>query len=204
MPPVASDPAGLTRRSLLLAFGASVVAGCAPRVIPATPDEITRLSDAFVALSPRVDRREAAHAARIAFTYPLELRAQYEVEDPPILHNMKVNAGIKPRGLCWQWAEDMQKRLEREQFETLQTHRAIANAFNPLRIDHSTVILSARGARFDEGIILDPWRFGGRLFWAPVLEDPRYDWVLRKEVFARKRALGLGRDEPSSEPLPST
>ncbi len=171
---------------------------------PAQPDEITWLSEAFVALSPRVDRREAARAARIAFTYPLELRAQYEVEDPPILHNMKVNAGIKPRGLCWQWAEDLQQRLEGEQFETLVTHRAIANAFNPLRIDHSTVILSAPGARFDEGIILDPWRFGGRLFWAPVLEDPRYDWVLREEVFARKRALGLGRDEPSSEPLPST
>ena len=131
--------------------------------------------------------------ARISYDYPRELAVAWNVTDSAYIHNVKVNNGTRPRGLCYQWADDLEARLLQEDFRTLELHRAIANAMTPFRIEHSTVIASAAGARMDQGIVLDPWRNGGDLYWGPVLEDTRYPWVEREKVFAAKRALAEGR-----------
>ena len=146
---------------------------------------------AIAGLGPGVDPDEAVRAARIAYRHTDDLARAYEITDPPLVHNTKVNMGLRPRGLCWHWAEDMEKRLAAEGFRTLSLHRAIANADNPYRIDHSTVIVSRRGDGMFDGLVLDPWREGGRLTWVGVREDDRYNWVPRQEVFARKRAERL-------------
>lgn len=151
------------------------------------PDQVTALRDAILALGPDVDPEEADRAARIAYQYTRQLAQEYRIEDPPLIHNMKVNAGTKPRGLCWHWAEDMENRLVAEGFETLEMHRAIANAYNPILIDHSTAIVSARGDDMFEGIVLDPWRKGGILTWNRTLEDPKYTWVPQEVVHEKLR-----------------
>ena len=152
-----------------------------------TQDEVLALTSKIADLDPSIDRSEAARAAEIALTYPSELAELYEITDPPLLHNIKVNAGVKPRGLCYHWADDMEARLAREGFETLKLHRAIANFENALRIEHSTVIVSGNSQGMFEGVVLDPWRFGGRLWWGKVREDPKYVWRPRQEVFDAKR-----------------
>ncbi len=194
-----------TRRAFSLSLvSTAALAGCATPPVHA-PDEVSRLANGITALNPTIDPGEAQRAADIGINYPKQLRREYGVTDSAIVHNIKVNAGTRPRGLCWHWAEDMQKRLEQEQFETLVTHRAIANAHTRLLIDHSTVIVSARGDQFDEGMVLDPWRFGGTLYWAPTKEDVKYTWVHRQEVFAWKRARGILKgSDPSSEPIPAS
>lgn len=167
----------------------AVLSGCASTgPVETNREDVERLAVSIQSLGPEVDPIEAQRAAEIAYSYTRQLAIAYEIEDPPLLHNFKVNRGLKPRGLCWHWAEDMEARLNQEGFETLQMHRAIANADNPFLIDHSTAIVSARGDRFEEGIVLDPWRYGGTLFWAPPLEDKRFVWVERHVVFAQKRA----------------
>ena len=150
-------------------------------------DDISALTQAILAMDEGVDPDEAARAARIAYGYTAQLAVEYEITDPPLIHNMKVNAGFKPRGLCWHWAEDMEARLDAEGFETLEMHRAIANADNPILIDHSTAIISAKGEGMFEGIVLDPWRKGGILTWSETLEDPKYTWVARDEVLDKRR-----------------
>lgn len=161
--------------------------------------EIVALEQAILSLGADVAEDEAAAAARVAFTYPLELADRYEITDPPIIHNMKVNAGRRPRGLCYQWADDLEARLGREGFASLELHRAIANHDRPLAIEHSTVVLSRRGAPMEEGIVLDPWRWGGKLYWSRVPDDPRYEWWPREEVFAWKR----GRDGAMRGEIPA-
>ncbi len=150
--------------------------------------QIALLTAEIQALGPNVDPDEAARAARLAFSHTRQLAIEYQIEDSPLVHNSKVNLGIKPRGLCWHWAEDMEKRLARERFRTLDLHRAIANHDKQLLIEHSTTIVSAKGSAWDDGVVLDPWRWGGKLFWAKVVEDKRYDWWERSDVFAWKRA----------------
>lgn len=155
-----------------------------------TEANIAALDQALRALSPGIDPQEAARAARIAYEYTAKLKRDYQIEDGPILHNIKVNNGTKPRGLCWHWAEDLEKRLGAEGFATLDLHRAIAN-FDNWRLEHSTVILSAKGADMYDGMVLDPWRKGGVLFWEKVRQDTRYNWTPRQEVFDWKKERGL-------------
>ena len=149
--------------------------------------EIAELTAAITALDPEVDPGEAARAARISYEWTHKLALDYQITDPPLVHNTKVNMGLKPRGLCWHWAEDMERRLKQENFVTLEMHRAIANADNPFRIDHSTAIISARGDSMFDGIVLDPWRRGGVLFWDHTRTDTDYRWRPRGIVLAEKR-----------------
>ncbi|MAQ83618.1 MAG: hypothetical protein CMH12_10340 [Maritimibacter sp.] len=193
----------IRKAALLLSLLAAAGCGSTPPVAEVTsagqretvgtsgvPEQtkIAALTQGILALSPAIDPAEAARIAEIAVEYPLyTLAPRYRAVDPPLVHNVKVNMGIKPRGLCKDWADDLEARLRQEGFQTVDFHRAIANADN-IRIEHSTVIVSAKGAAWNQGIVLDPWREGqGVLYWAPVLEDDHYTWIERSEVFRMKR-----------------
>ena len=177
---------------LLVVAAAFGLAGCGGTVtstkgpVDVSQSEIAALTDGILALGPGIDPEEAARIARISIEYSLQLRREYNVTDPPLIHNSKVNLGLRPRGLCYQWADDLEARLRLENFQTLILHRVIANSTN-FRIEHSTVIASRPGDSEDQGMILDPWRYGGELFWAPTLEDTKYVWLPRAQVFAEKR-----------------
>ncbi len=180
----------ITRRAFTLGLAAVPLAACgtAPeKRAVATPDQIAELARTMQSVAGDVDPAEAARASQIAFDYTRQLAIQYQITDPPLIHNTKVNLGVKPRGLCWHWAEDMERRLNAEGFETLQMHRAIAVG-RGIRIDHSTAIIARKGDPFQQGIVLDPWRQGGVLFFAPVAEDTRYFWEAREAVLSRRRA----------------
>lgn len=151
-------------------------------------DDVAALAQALRQLSPEVDPAEARRAAEISYRHTAELAVAYEITDPPIVHNTKVNMGIKPRGLCRHWAEDMEKRLKAENFQTLDIHRAIANADNPFRLEHSTALISAKGDDMYDAIVIDPWRKGGVLTWIATREDTRYNWRPREVVLNEKRA----------------
>lgn len=167
---------------------AVMVSGCATK--PGKPSvdqrDVVALAEELKRLGPDVDPDEAERAARIAFSYASQLAVEYEITDPPIVHNAKVNNGFRERGLCWHWAEDIERRLNQENFRTLTLHRAISDPDNPFRIDHSSAIISRRGDSMYEGIVLDGWRNAGKLFWAPTLEDTRYHWRPRLEVLQDK------------------
>ena len=164
---------------------AVLLAACGPTPRDVTQNDIDMLAIEIKGLGSDVDPEEAERAAQIAYTYSLQLADEYNVTDNPIIHNAKVNNGLRPRGICVHWAEDIEKRLDAEGFETLEIHRAIAEG-SEFRIDHSTAVISRRGDAFDEGVILDPWRYGGLLFWSPTLEDTRYFWEPQMKVLERK------------------
>lgn len=170
------------------------VAGCT-QVPTVDRSDIDALAFELETLGPGVDPEEAKRAATIAFDYSRQLAAEYEVTDHPLVHNAKVNNGLRERGLCFHWAEDIEARLNQENFRTLALHRAISDPENPFRIDHSTAIISAKGEAFDEGVVLDPWRYGGVLFWAPTLEDTRYNWRPRLEVLHAKAVRKIEAQE---------
>ncbi|WP_425043609.1 hypothetical protein [Primorskyibacter sp. S87] len=173
------------------ALALSVLAGCAgqPTVTrnAVSQSEVEGLADAIRDLGPGVDPAEADRAARIAYDYARQLAVTYNVTDPPLVHNAKVNSGIRERGICVHWAEDIEARLKQENFRTLQLHRAIADPDNPFRVDHSTAIISRRGDTLYQGIVLDGWRNSGDLHWAPTLADTRYNWRPRLDVLYDKQ-----------------
>ena len=181
----------ISRRNLILGLATLPMAGCgnAPeKRAMATGADVAALTETIMRMGPDVDPIEAARASQIAFDHTRELARQYQITDPPLIHNTKVNMGLKPRGLCWHWAEDMQNRLNTEGFKTLEMHRAISEG-RGVRIDHSTAIISRTGDSHEQGVVLDPWRHGGVLFYAPVSEDTRYFWEAREVVLGRRSDL---------------
>ncbi|WP_170422762.1 hypothetical protein [Ruegeria arenilitoris] len=179
--------------AVLLALLSLVTLAACSTPPPQTGDEVQRLATQIRSLGPDIDPEEADRAARIAYSYTAQLVQEYEITDPPLIHNAKVNKGLRPRGLCWHWAEDIERRLKQENFQTLELHRAIANADNSFRIDHSTAIVSRKGDTMYEGVILDPWRYGGVLYWSPLVEDTRYEWVPRDVVLEKRRLEQVAR-----------
>ncbi len=171
-----------------LALGLMAACGSPPATGSAASSDVAMLAASIRALGPEVDPLEADRAARLAYSETAKLAREYEITDGPLIHNTKVNMGSKPRGLCWHWAHDIEKRLKQEQFQTLDLHRAIANSQN-WRLEHSTAIISAKGDRFEQGIVLDPWRAGGVLTWLTVRDDTHYFWEERRLVLERKQGL---------------
>ncbi len=176
----------MKRRAVLTGLLALAACGSPPRL---EGDESQRMADLardILALGEGVDREEAARAARVTFNYTRQLVVEYGITDPPLIHNTKVNMGLRPRGLCYHWAEDIEARLKQEGFLTLDLHRAIAPA-TALRIEHSTAVISRKGDSLYDGLVLDPWRTGGVVYWAPVRADTRYAWRPREEVLEKRR-----------------
>ena len=170
-----------------------LLAGCAavtpkPQLPPhADSTRIDALQRDILALDAGIDHAEAGRAARIAVRYSRELARLYEVENSPIVHNLLVNLGIKQRGLCKHWTADLLKRLQQERFRSLDLHWAVGNFDTAFTLEHSTVVVSAHGERIARGLVLDPWRHSGELYWAPTLQDPGYDWKPYRDVIALKR-----------------
>jgi hypothetical protein len=155
----------------LALLGLLLLTGCAST---GTPEE---LANRLRELSPAVDHAEANTAAETACSYSRQLRKDYKVIPPAHFQNMLVNMGVRQRGLCFQWADDLAAKLESLHLRSLDLHRGVARL--DTRHEHSSVVLTAPRQPFDTGIVLDAWRHSGHLVWAGVKED-KYPWV---EIF---------------------
>ncbi len=162
-----------------------VLAGCA--VAPVTDSgDVDQLAQAIQQLDSKVDPDEARRAAEISYSYSSQLKQDWNVTDPAIIHNAKIINGFREKGLCNDWAQAMTTRLKQENFRTLDLHWATSPP-TAFRIIHHSALISAKGDAMYDGIILDPWRNSGVLHWAPLSEDTKYNWRPRLDV--RKELL---------------
>jgi len=145
----------------------------------APPDQaiIVSLQNDLAALDAGTDAAEAGKVAQTAVRYSFYLAEQYELVRPAVLHNVLVRIGVKERGLCHHWATDLMEQLELLELRTYRLYWGVAYRGSELR-EHNSVVIAARGQRFEEGIVLDPWRNSGELHWSPVRDD-RYPWKER-------------------------
>ena len=157
------------------------------------------LRGAIAALWPAVvDPEEAQRVAQIAYTTGRDFKREWGVRWPPGFHNFLVNTGARKGGLCFQWAEKLLLRLAEQKWETLEFHWA--ESFERTLSEHNVIVVTAKGQHFSRGIILDNWRYGGRLVWGAVIDDPHYEWHENKSQYLKvlaKRAI------PVSSPVPA-
>src|SRR6266545_2050049 len=140
----------------------------------------TRL--AMLSSTVRVD--EAEKLALCAYKTSRRLAREYRVVFPPALNNILINTGGRKRGLCYHWTEDLMLQLDALKLETLELHwgEAFARTFS----ENNGVVVTAKGQPFGQGIVLDAWRYQGRLYWGPVRKDPEgYPWKENKAQYDR-------------------
>ena len=174
--------------SVLLLLALQACAGGGARIGDPQVEQArgAQLGSAILSLGDDVDPEEAQRAARVAIDYSRQQARDYEITASPLMHNVMVNLGIRERGLCVHWTRDLMVRLQQERFRSLELHWGVANYESTFRIEHSTVIISARGDSLQQGLVLDGWRNSGDLFWARTHEDGAYAWRPHGEVQALK------------------
>ncbi len=145
-------------------------------ITSAQQKKIQALKKAIMSLGPNIDPQEAQFVAHEGVMYPMVLANQYKLVSPPLLQNVLVNYGYRKDGLCWQWTRDMGKQLGRKPLKTLDFHHGVAFRRNYWK-EHSTLVVSAKGKGVKDGIVLDPWRNSGNLYWNFVKKDSKYPWV---------------------------
>jgi len=139
-------------------------------------ESINGLRQEIVNLSPSVDPREASQAAYNAVVYPMHLSNKYNLVWPPSLQNIFVNSGIRERGLCYQWTSDMLSHMRAQNYKTIDFTWTISN--RATKHEHNSAVVVAKGQSWQKGILLDPWRNSGNLYWNKVTDDPKYKWSL--------------------------
>ena len=137
-------------------------------------DKIKQLEQELIALSATIDKTEARILAEAAVRESAMLAEEYQLVRPAVAHNLLVVFGVRERGLCHHWTEDLMKRLQALDLKSVEFHWAVAYRGSDLR-EHNCVVITARGQPFLKGIVLDPWRNSGNLYWARVSKDS-YPW----------------------------
>jgi hypothetical protein len=124
-------------------------------------------------LDRSVDEGEATRLAHAAVEGSNALARQYRAVWPASFHNMLVNAGLRERGLCFHWANDLLQRLHQHQLTSVELHPVSAR--QGTRHEHNAIVVTAIGQPFTKGIVLDPWRDAGRLWFGKAAAD-KYPW----------------------------
>lgn len=115
---------------------------------------------------------------------------------PAGLQNYLIQTGQRKRGYCFHWTEDLIIPLSGLNLKTLELHWG--EAFAGTVAENNCVVITARGQPFEQGVLLDGWRYSGNLFWGQVKADrSQFDWRENKAQIARVLAR-------SAQPLTGT
>src|SRR5437588_9302922 len=80
------------------------------------------LANQLASLARRVDPNEATLVAQCAFFTVDRLRQEYRMFGTPIFNNFLVYHGLRKRGYCYQWSEDLLLALDTLKLKTLELH----------------------------------------------------------------------------------
>jgi hypothetical protein len=134
---------------------------------------IKDLSKALTALASDVDPAEAQALSATAHTTARRLKREYRVVLNPEFTVFLYNIGMRKRGWCGHWAQDIGAQLKELKCKTLVLHWG--EAYPGTTSENNCLVVTARNQPFHDGIILDGWRRAGRLFWCPVIKDDEYE-----------------------------
>src|SRR5213596_2942945 len=134
---------------------------------------IKGLSKALAGLAHDMDPAEAELVSVTAHTTARKLAKDYRVVLNPEFTVFLVNIGMRKRGWCGHWAQDIGTRLKELKLRTLVLHWGVA--YDHTSSENNCLVITARNQPFEDGIILDGWRRAGRLFWCKVKKDDEYE-----------------------------
>lgn len=134
---------------------------------------INDLAKAMTALASDVDPAEAQTMSATAHKKARSLKKEYRVFLNPELTVFLYNIGMRKRGWCGHWAQDIGAELKELKCKTLVLHWGEAYAHTSS--ENNALVVTARNQPFEDGIILDGWRRAGRLFWCHVKQDDEYE-----------------------------
>ena len=138
----------MTTRTLLFVFAFLLVVSLAH-----AGDErsIKNLAKALTGLSSDVDPAEAQALSYTAHTTARRLKKEYRVALNPEFTVFLYNVGLRKRGWCGHWAQDIGAELIKLEPKTLVLHWG--EAYPNTTSENNALVVTARNQRFEDGIL---------------------------------------------------
>jgi len=173
----------VNRFPLLFAL-AVLLCGCVhkPQPMQKQDGRVLQLAQMLAEIAPQAGEQERLLLAQAAISSTLHQAEEYRPIAQPHLNNILINLGLRKRGLCYHWSDDLQSALAALPLPSFEFVPAVTHR-GSLFEEHSALVVIGRGARFEEGILLDGWRNGGELYWSRVSQDI-YRWSPWRTVAA--------------------
>jgi hypothetical protein len=120
-------------------------------------------------------RSEADGIAKAVVERLYRASQEYEITGSALFHNFLINTGVKKKGRCYHYVNDLKDALKEIDLKNFELHwgEAYAGTFR----ENNALVVTAKGKPFEDGIAIDAWRSAGKPFWIPVSVDKHYPWV---------------------------
>ena len=157
-----------------------LLAGCSVKPYMPSSVEYNRVTDQLQRLDVAIPRDEAKRLSGDLFATTAMLVKRYRLTAPPLWHNFLVNTGIRKKGLCYDFSDALFLHLQKQSYPHFAFHLAVANRGAYFK-EHNALLITARGKRPEQGLIVDAWRHSGRLYVVPFDKDEAYYWQHRSK-----------------------
>jgi hypothetical protein len=163
------------------AFGDEQPSSLTFRVSKDDVPKAQKLAGELASLSPRVNRDEAKLVADCAFVTVSKLRREYRMFGTPIFNNFLIYHGLRKRGYCYQWSEDLLVALDKLNLKSLEVRWGEHDP-NTWR-ENNCIVVTAKGQPFNRGIMLECWSHLGHLDFIPVASS--WERYVENSAYAR-------------------
>jgi hypothetical protein len=129
--------------------------------------------------------------SRDIFEQVKRLTEEFELTSPPLWHNFLVNLGIKKRGLCYHWSDSLYIYLHQKNYKNFDFYLIGSNIGEYFSEHNALLVVKKNALSIRNGIVIDPWRESGELYFSKLEEDKKYDWRHRKnrELLSHRELL---------------
>ena len=161
-----------------LLFISVFLAGCAVTGPQVSQTKIEELSNLLQSLDRDVPQAEALQLSKDIFYKTEQLTEEFEMTSPPQFHNFLVTVGVKEKGLCYHWSDTLYLYFTAKGYASFEFHLMGANV-GEYFYEHNALVVIAKDGKIEEGVIIDPWRDSGELYFSKVKDDLKYEWQHR-------------------------
>ncbi len=167
------------RNSLLLLLSIFFL-GCTDTSPNISQNRVEELSKFLYALDKSMPPKEAKLLSSEIFRETNSLRKKFNPTFQPQFNNFLINAGVKEKGLCYDWSDALYLHFSKKQYSNFEFHLLVSNK-GKYFYEHNTLVVVEKGGNVLDGIVIDPWRNPEKLYFSKVSEDQKYEWEHRQK-----------------------
>lgn len=155
--------------------------GCVEHTARPESDRQVELATLLQRVNPQASSKETMHLSHNIFTKTVQLVKTFEMTSPPQFHNFLVNVGLKEKGLCYHWSDALYVHfVQSRAYLSFEFHLVGANV-GSYWTEHNSMVVVGRGMKVEEGVLIDPWRDAGKLYFSKLKDDDAYQWKHRAD-----------------------
>lgn len=163
----------------ILLFLTLFITSCSVKVPTSKKEDLILLASQLQKLSPSSTHNETLKLSKEIYDVTATLSRKFKLTYPPRLHNTLINLGLREKGLCYDWSDELYLHLRKKTFKHYDFHLVVAHKGRYF-YEHNALVVTNKDKKEDlsEGILLDAWRNSGKLYSIKLKEDT-YPWKHR-------------------------